>query len=311
MRTVSVIMPCFNHAAFVRESAESVLRQTYGAIQLVIVDDCSSDDSWAVITSLAAADSRVMPIRHEQNRGAARSRNDGMRAATGEFLAFCDADDLWEAEKVARQIALLDREPSSDVTYCDARIINGQGVPIGKRFSELFPPPQSPSGCLFPDLVKDNFINTQSVLLRRACVDRMGMFDEDLKGASVEDWWYWIRLSREHKFVYSEECLGRYRIHSGSTGVHRNYAVSRYKVFRRMLAAYPDLPADVQTRALLSMGIDLCDLRRTRVGRRLLWQTMRAAVGHPRTYPTAARALRQLMIRSVRLEGVSRFEGRG
>jgi glycosyltransferase involved in cell wall biosynthesis len=292
-------MPCFNHARFIRESVRGVLSQQHKSVELIIVDDCSSDDSWNVITDLAAADSRIRPIRHDRNGGAAKSRNDGITAATGDFIAFCDADDIWEPEKLARQVALLDRNTDCDVAYCDSFLIDGNGTLTGQRFSELFPPPPAPSGPLFAQLVRTNFINTQGVLLRRSCVTRVGLFDEDLKGASVEDWWYWIQLSREHRFVYSEECLGRYRVHSGSSGVPRTYSVSRYKVFRRMLEAYTDLPIEVRARALLEMGVELCRLGRMRTGRRVLWSAMAASVTHPNAYPTAARALRQFVVRTV------------
>jgi glycosyltransferase involved in cell wall biosynthesis len=300
MRTVSVIMPCFNHSGFVRESAMGVLSQTHPDLELIIVDDCSSDDSWSIITALAAEDHRVRPIRHERNRGAATSRNDGIRAARGEFIAFCDADDVWHGDKVATQIALLDRRPDHDVAYSDSHVIDSRGEPTGHRFSEMFAPPARSSGWLFSTLVKTNFINTQSVLMRRTCVERVGMFDESLKGAAVEDWWYWIQLSHEHRFAYSPECLGKYRVHSGSTGIHRNYSVSRFKVFRRILETYSDLPVPVRARALLGMGIYLCELGRIRAGRRLLLRTMAVSVAHPAAYPTAARALRQLLIRARR-----------
>jgi hypothetical protein len=106
MPRASVIMPCYNHGSFVAESAAAVLGQTFADLELIIVDDASKDHSMEILRKLAQRDARVKTIAHEQNRGPSGSRNDGLRAATGEFVAFCDADDLWKPEKLARQIRL-------------------------------------------------------------------------------------------------------------------------------------------------------------------------------------------------------------
>src|ERR1017187_4327252 len=100
MPKVSVIMPCFNHARFVVESVSGILAQTHPDLELIIVEDCSSDNSWDVIRSLTAKDSRIKVIRHERNQGVSKSRNDGLCMATGQFIAFCDADDVWEYDKL-------------------------------------------------------------------------------------------------------------------------------------------------------------------------------------------------------------------
>src|SRR5688572_14817426 len=240
---VSVIMPCFNHARFVADSVQSILRQSHRELELIVTDDCSSDASWDVIRQLAAGDSRIKAIRHERNQGASKSRNDGLRAATGEFIGFCDADDMWEPGKLEFQLTQLRENSDRDIAFCDSVIIDEQGAPTGRRFSELFPVPKANSGGqLFPELLARNFINMQSVLMRKSCV-RTGCFDEQIKW--VEDWWYWVRLSRDHRFVYSDQPLARYRVHSGSTNRvrKRSSGVNRFKVFHRILDEFDDLPS--------------------------------------------------------------------
>src|SRR5437879_5335794 len=103
MPSVSVIMPCFNHGRFVKESVNGVLGQTHGDLELVIIDDCSSDKSWQIISGIARDDPRIKAIRHARNEGVAKSRNDGLRVAKGEFIAFCDADDIWDQGKLKFQ----------------------------------------------------------------------------------------------------------------------------------------------------------------------------------------------------------------
>jgi glycosyltransferase involved in cell wall biosynthesis len=296
MPKASVIMPCFNHARFVVESADAILQQSFRDLELIIVDDCSSDNSWEVIQSVAGKDSRVKAIRHARNQGASKSRNDGLRAAAGDFIGFCDADDIWEKDKLKEQVKLLQGNPAYDLTYCDSIIIDENGLPTGKRFSQLFPPPKPHSGSLFPELERRNFVNMQSVLMRKGCIQRVGYFDENIKW--VEDWLYWVMLSRHHRFLYCRDALARYRMHPRSTNrvQKRGYCINRFKVFRRILRHYPEpahrLPAEI----IFKMGVELCELGKFSIGRRLLWRACRTAIGDARTLPICARALRRLVI---------------
>jgi len=215
--SISVIMPCFNHARFLRESVSSILKQSFADLELVVVDDCSRDASWDVIKELSSCDSRVVPIKHKFNQGASSARNSGLRLAKGEFIGFCDADDIWEEDKLRCQKKALESNPRYGVTYCDASIVDENGKSTGNNFSSQFPPPNNASGNLFGYLITRNFVNMPSVLMRSQCVNDSGYFDQHIKW--VEDWWYWIKLSRSHRFLYEPEPLVRYRIHSQSTGV--------------------------------------------------------------------------------------------
>lgn len=289
-------MPCFNHARFVVESAKAVLCQTHANLELIIVDDYSTDHSWQLIQCLAMDDFRVRPLRHEVNQGASKSRNDGLRAAAGEFIAFCDADDIWEPGKLKCQMDLLANNPAYDVVYCDTVIIDENGLPMGQRFRDQFPPPRSASGYLFRDLVKRNFINMQSVLMRKQCFQGVGYFDETVKW--VEDWWYWIRISRGHRFLYTPEPLARYRVHSQSTGFtqKRGYHINRFKVFRRILLECTDLPSSSRAEIFYKMGVDLCQLGKRMAGRRLLWHAVEISMTDVRSLGTFCRAVRRLIL---------------
>ncbi len=288
---VSVIMPCYNHGKFVAESMASILGQTHKDLELIVVDDCSKDDSWEVITRVAAGDPRVKPIRHERNMGASRSRNDGLRAATGEFIGFCDADDIWEPAKLEFQVSLLRRSSDFDVAFCDAILVDENGRPKNQRFSELFAPPNEPSGRLFEHLIWRNFVNIQTVLMRRECLDDAGYFDEGIKW--VEDWWFWIRVARHHRFIYTRDPLARYRVHSNSTALvqRRGYHVNRCKVLHRILMEYSDLPPAREAFAIYQLGVELCILGKTRIGRGLLWEAAKLALVDIRALDCLGRAL--------------------
>lgn len=288
-------MPCFNHARFVEESVDGILKQTQEDLELIIVDDCSTDNSWELIQRLAQKDSRIKPIKHDRNRGASRSRNDGLRAAQGDFIGFCDSDDIWDRRKLEFQNQLLRENPNYGATYCDSIIIDEAGIETGRRFSRRFPPPKPPSGWLFPHLVRRNFINMQSVLMRKECLQDTGYFDEGIKW--VEDWWYWIQLSRRHRFLYFPNPLARYRIHDCSTNLvqRRGYCVNRYKVYHRILQQCSDLPLHVRTEMIYYMGTELCEMGKRGAGHRLLWDSAKASIIHWRTFGIFCRATRRLL----------------
>jgi glycosyltransferase involved in cell wall biosynthesis len=278
MPSVSVIMPCFNHARFLADSVRGILAQTHRNFELIIVDDRSADNSWEVISSLAKTDARIKTIRHERNLGASRSRNDGLRLSPGELIGFCDADDIWEPNKLEFQISLLEKNPGFDMTFCDAIIIDENGESAKRRFSEEFAPPKVVSGDFFSVLVRRNFINMQTVLMRRECLTTDGFFDEKIKW--VEDWWYWINIARRHRILYCEQPLARYRVHSRSTGrtQMRGIHANRYKVLRRILRRYDDLPVRLRAEIFYNMGIELCALGRKRSGNRLLRKAVRLSL---------------------------------
>ena len=106
---VSIIMPSYNASAFIAESIESVLAQSYGEWELLITDDCSTDDSHAIAQRYAAQDGRVRAFRLERNGGAAMARNYSLGQAAGRYVAFLDSDDLWKREKLEHQLAFMQK----------------------------------------------------------------------------------------------------------------------------------------------------------------------------------------------------------
>jgi glycosyltransferase involved in cell wall biosynthesis len=246
MPAVSVVMPCYNAGKFVRQSVESILRQTLDDFELLVVDDASRDNSVEVLKDLADRDARIKLLAHGKNLGVSRSRNDGLREAQGDYIAFCDADDVWKPEKLKMQIGFLLNNPAYNIAYCDAQIIDETGTPTGRLFSDQYPPPKKPSGDLFEALCVKNFINMQTVCMRRMAAGQDLFFDEGIKW--VEDWWYWIRLSRRHRFLYEGRALAEYRIHPQSTGLtqQRGIRINRWKVCKRNLRAHTDMPIRLQ-----------------------------------------------------------------
>jgi glycosyltransferase involved in cell wall biosynthesis len=278
MPQVSVIMPCFNHARFVSESVMSILGQTFKDLELIVVDDKSKDDSVNILRKLAIEDSRLKLIVHDRNQGASSSRNSGLQAARGEFVAFCDADDLWKSCKLQRQIQELTMHSDCDIAYCGAELINETGQPTGEFFTKEFPLPKPPSGDLFEVLCARNFINMSTVLARRQSLGERLLFDESIQ--YVEDWWQWIRLSRHHRFLYAQDALVKYRVHPQSTGRTQKPRISRnrWKVYKRNLQTHNDMPLQLQAMIWQQMGINMCGSGKRRQGCRFLWQAVRSGL---------------------------------
>jgi len=284
----------------VRESAAAILRQTFADLEVIFVDDASRDDSVNVLRKIAAEDPRVKVIAQEKNSGPSRSRNIGLREAKGEFVAFCDADDLWKPEKLSRQIHLLENNPDCDIAYSDSEMIDESGRLIGRLFREEHSLPENPSGDLFESLCGSNFINTQTVLVRRAKLGERLMFNEHIRLA--EDWWLWIRLAREHRFIYDSASLGLYRVHAQNTGKtqRRGFTKSRLKISLWTYRAYPDLPSRIQAQLWYQMGRDLCWLGKRRTGRLFLLKALSCGLKGRLPLPKLARMSARLIEQCVR-----------
>jgi glycosyltransferase involved in cell wall biosynthesis len=254
-------MPCFNHARYLEESIRSVLNQTERNLELIVIDNGSTDGSREIIETAVANDERLIAIYHPKNLGASVARNDGLKIARGEYIAFCDSDDIWLPEKLEKGLTLLDASPWADIAYGDARIIDGAGRETGALFSARFPVPGSGSGNLFSVLCVRNFINMQSALLRRGCLTKENYFDPDIRW--VEDWLFWMRLARTRSFIYNPEPLCLYRVHAASSasaqpeGVLRN----RIKVYLEALHFADLLPRSVAAEIFYHLGTGVSRLK--------------------------------------------------
>ena len=196
---VSVILPIHNRAASLSRAMESVLNQGYTDLELIIVDDGSTDDCRSVVAR--NDDPRIRLLRHESNRGAAAARNTGIRAAKGDWIAFQDSDDVWAADKLEKQLQLaLSDKQSAHVIYCGMQRA-GQGADgyVPRRTLE------QREGDVLRTLLAGNFVGTPSLLVRRDTLERVGLFDERLP--RFQDWELAIRLAQVAEFRLADEPL--------------------------------------------------------------------------------------------------------
>ena len=213
---VSMIVVSYNQRRFVLETLESVKAQTYKATQLIILDDCSTDDSVALIEQwLRENNIDCTFIRHHKNQGICKSLNDALAVAKGKYVSIVASDDVWLPDKIARQVDIMASQPDQvGVLYSDAFHMdeNGNTFP-GLLIATYWKLPEMPQGQVLDVLVQGNFIPALTTIIRRSCYDEVGLYDENLPW---EDWDMWMRIARHYSFVYSPTPSAKYRIHEKS-----------------------------------------------------------------------------------------------
>jgi len=206
---VSIIIPAYNVASYVRDAIDSALAQTYKNIEIVVVNDGSTDATAEVLEPYRES-GKIIYI-FQKNRGLSGARNTGIRVAKGEFVALLDSDDIFLPEKIEKQVGYLLAHPDYDVCYCDVWHFRDDAPEKMLKLNYAY----YSSDAVFPNLLKKNFILPLSMVMRRSAIVRAGLFDETYRRS--EDWECWVRLAyRGSKFYFLPEILGKCRIHPGS-----------------------------------------------------------------------------------------------
>lgn len=215
MSLVSIIMPAFNAERFIGSAIDSVRRQSYTKWELLVTDDGSSDDTAKIVNEVSRVDSRVSFFSNECGKGAASARNNSIRYATGDFIAFLDADDLWNPEKLRKQLAFID-EVNADFSYTGYRHINVESVFMKQV--------EVPGVVDHKTLLTGNVIATATVLIRRSAFLDLTMPDFP----RAQDFALWLKLLRQKDCAYGlNEPLSDYRV-TPNTGKRRKIFALKY-----------------------------------------------------------------------------------
>lgn len=210
MTTISIIIPVFNGGQTIRETIESVLNQTFSDFELIVINDGSQDTTLEIVQ--AFSDPRLK-IYSYQNAGLAISRNRGIAKATGEYIAFIDADDLWTPNKLKDQHQVLQENPSAAVAYSWTNCIDERSRFLRRGYYMSF------RGDVYRYLLLANFLeNGSNPLIRHHALEAVGGFDESLK--SSEDWELYLRLAAHHHFAVVSSPQILYRVSPGSMSTH-------------------------------------------------------------------------------------------
>jgi glycosyltransferase involved in cell wall biosynthesis len=211
---VSIIMPAFNAASYIDASISSVLAQTYRDWELIVVDDGSTDNTAKIVQEFVAQDGRIKYIFQENGR-LGKARNTGISNARGSLIAFLDSDDLWIEHKLEAQTRAL-VEQDAGVVFSECYIFHDRDTADETRtfnsFVGRFSGPQ-----IFDLLIEQNRIPVLTVLLKRAVLDRVGLFEEGKMYHGLEDYDLWLRSAKAGFIFYGmAEVLARYRRHESA-----------------------------------------------------------------------------------------------
>lgn len=192
---VSVIIPTYNRAEFLRRAIDSVLGQTYQEFELLVIDDGSTDTTHEIVTAYRK---RITYI-FQKNQGVSSTRNLGIQSSRGELLAFLDSDDVWLPEKLERQVVVMDQHPELQLCHADEIWIR-RGVRVNPKKKH-----KKYGGYIFPYCLPLCVISPSSVMIRRTLFEKVGYFDERLP--ACEDYDLWLRITKEYPVYFIEEPL--------------------------------------------------------------------------------------------------------
>lgn len=204
---VSVVIPAYNSAQYLGEAVQSIFDQTFDDYEIIVVDDGSTDNTRDLVESYGG---RVRYV-HQENGGASKARNRGIAEARGAYIAFLDADDCWEPDKLEKQVSLLERNPNLGMVFTDAVGFDENGLlpRMGRKKSLLL------DGDVACNIFMYSGVGTPSVMVPRMVFDKVGVFDEQLFLAEDDN--MWIRIAAEYPVQLIDEPLTKVRDHPNRT----------------------------------------------------------------------------------------------
>ena len=228
MKKVSVVIPAHNKAELTVRTVESVLSQTYPSIEVIVVDDGSTDNTGERLSSFG---NKIRYV-YKENGGACSARNLGISLAIGEYIGLLDCDDIYCPEKIERSVAYLERDPEVGFVHTGVDFIDKKDN-ISPAY---FPHKDRRMGWMAKRLLLNNLISNSTVVVRKSCFEKVGFFDETI--FIPADWDMWMRLAEQHKVGYINTPLTLYNIADDYSINHleqskREQLIVLEKAFRR------------------------------------------------------------------------------
>lgn len=211
MPRVSIIVPAYNCARYLPAAIDSVIRQTFADWELIIVNDGSTDDTPSVVSSYSHRLGTKLRYVYQSNRGVSAARNAAIQESRGEFVAILDADDVWLPARLARGVAVMDSNPAVGLVHSQIARVNSDGAVVDYHSF----PPRYQAGQIAVDIfTRRANVLSPSVLLRKRCLDVVGLFDETMHATEDRDLWF--RIAERYEVAYIHEILAHYRVSTGS-----------------------------------------------------------------------------------------------
>lgn len=227
---VTVICTCFNHATFVRESLMAVVQQTYSAVQLIVIDNASTDESRRVIQQFMDEYPHVIFLRNTSNIGLCKAFNQGLGEATGKYVIDLAADDVMPLDRIEKQVRAFEQLPKNyAVVFSNAAYIDSSGKKLGYHYA-IRPDGRAkgvvPTSDVYKEILRRYYICTPTIMIRKSVLMKLGGYDESL---SYEDFDFFIRSAHDYRYYYLDEVLMYKRVLEGSM------ATQFYRVGNSML----------------------------------------------------------------------------
>lgn len=258
---VAIVIPVLNGTKYLPEAIDSVLAQTYRNFEIIVVDDGSTDGTWAIIEAYMASHPSIIRGIRKTNGGIASALNAGILAARSKYFAWLSHDDRFLPDKLEKQLALLKHNPHAVGVYTDYSYIDAVGVRVGRVYAPWYPQAE-----MLRHFLQSVFINGSTLVIERACLIELGLFDEGLRYS--QDAMMWVHLIMRYPLAHIPEPLTEYRIHpEQTTSTTKKKAIRRDNVtwLARTVEAYtveqifpelhrPDVTADELVNAYCYLG---------------------------------------------------------
>ncbi len=243
MELVSVIVPTFNRENLIKRSIDSVLNQSYGNLELIIVDDCSSDDTEKIIKTYT--DKRLQYIRLEKNSGACAARNVGIAHAKGEYIAFQDSDDVWHKDKLNIQLKSM-KNNNAKVSFCSM-------IQYKKKSKECRVIPQNcPEGFIdYKTLLEKSIVSTQCLMAQKSCFDNIKF---DLNLPRLQDWDITLELAKKYNIFHVNQALVDMYIQNDSISSHPERGIIALDILKQKNLKYIQNDSKILFKWLIYMG---------------------------------------------------------
>lgn len=203
---VSIIVPTFNRAEMLKETLDSIFKQTIQDFEIIIVDNCSVDDTGSIVKSYK--DQRIKYFKNQNNGILAINMNYGMKKAKGKYIAFCDDDDLWMPDKLEKQLVEFEKDEKIGLVCTNGMNFNENG-----NYGLVHKNSLDDNEFKFESLILRNPIINSSILIKKSVIDDVGMMDEEPEIFGSEEYSLWIRTAKKYKIRYIDLPLMKYRTH--------------------------------------------------------------------------------------------------
>ena len=286
MPKVSVILPTYNRAHLLPRAINSVLSQSFKDLELIIIDDCSQDNTDQIVKS--ADDGRIKHLKHTRNKGSAAAKNMGLKHASGQYIAFLDDDDEWLPGKLQKQVEIIERLPDRvGIVYSNIqKILNNEKIPIT---TPRFMPEDGIAHKEILEGTKCN-IHIQTALIKKECFEKAGKFDEALPRAVDYD--LFIRLSKHYLFYHIDECSAVRYAGPGNISSNKEFKVtSRILMLQKYYEDIKALGARALSDKLYNIGIAAYRCRNNPLAREYLVKSIKAFPFRMNAYFTLLRVL--------------------